>query len=253
MLHHGRHLFVDVHERYGVNDAVAWLDLLQLHCLLGGGAPAPRPLLDLVMCQFGNQYSQRRTYFTPVQRAQHAWAHFGDLWRQAPPANENELCDWAMVAGWIADRTGPSRFDPRQRTLGFGHLVKKARAWEGKRSASVSMQNGLLPVWRDAVSDDGWELRFLKDRVACWNEGTAMGHCLGRRGGPSLELNKLFASVYFEGRHTGTAFYSGQGNQWTLTEAHGKFNRPLSTLELRALRRLGKRICQPAYPCGGRR
>ena len=253
MLRHGRHLFVDVQERYGVNDAAAWLDLLQLHSLLGGDAPAPRPLLDLVMRQFGNQFSQRRTYFTPVQKAQQAWAHFGDLWRKSPHANEQELEDWALVAGWIADPLGPSRFDACQRALGFGHLVKKARAWEENRSAWVSVHNEILPVWHAAISDSDWELRFLKDRAAFWKEGTDMGHCLGRRGGPSLESCKLFASVFFQGRHTGTALYTGQRDLWTLAEAHGKFNRPLSTQELRALRRLGKRISQPTYPCGVRR
>lgn len=253
MLRHGRHLFVDVHERYGVNDEAAWLDLLQLHSLLGGDAPAPRPLLDLVMRQFGNQFTQRRTYFTPVQRAQQAWAHFGDLWRKTPPSNEQELEDWALVAGWIADPLGPNRFDARQRALGFGHLVKKARTWEKHRSDWMSMNNGLTPVWHTPVSDQFWELRFLKDRASFWAEGTTMGHCLGRRGGPSLGLCKLFASVYFEGRHIGTALYTGQGVQWNLTEAHGKFNRPLTAQELRALRRVGKLICQPAYPCGGRR
>ncbi len=253
MLRHGRHLFVDVHERYGVNDAATWLDLLQLHSLLGGDAAAPRPLLDLVMRQFGNQFSQRRAYFAPVQKAQQAWAHFGDLWRKAPPANEREMDDWALVAGWIADPLGPSRFDACQRSLGFDHLVRKARAWEENRSAWVSVHNALLPVWHAAVSDSDWDLRFLKDRTAFWKEGTDMGHCLGRRGGPSLGLCKLFASVFFQGQHIGTALYTGQGDQWALAEAHGKYNQPLSAQQLRALRRLGKRICQPAYPCGGRR
>lgn len=253
MVRYGRHLFVDVRERYGVNDAAAWLDLLQLHSLLGGDAPAPRPLLDLVIRQFGNQFCQRRTYFTPMQRAQQAWAHFGDLWRKSPPTNEQELEDWGLVAGWIADPLGPSRFDTCQRDLGFGHLVKKARAWEENRSAWVLVHNGLLPVWHAAISNRDWELRFLKDRAAFWKEGTDMGHCLGRRGGPSLESCKLFASVFFQGRHIGTALYTGQGDRWTLAEAHGKFNRSLSAQELRALRGLGKRICQPAYPCGGPR
>ena len=80
-----------------------------------------------------------------------------------------------------------------------------------------------------------------------------MGHCLGRQGGPSLGPGKLFASVYFQGRHIGTALYTGKADQWTLAEAHGKYNQPLSAQELRALRGLGTRICQPAYPCGGRR
>lgn len=253
MLRHGRRLFVDVCERYGFNDEAAWLDLLQLHSLLGGDEPAPRPLLDLVMRQFGNQFSPRKSYFSPVQKAGQAWAHFGELWRKAPPANERELDEWALVAGWIADPMGPSRFDARQRAMGFGHLVKKARAWEKNRSAWVSMHNGLLPVWHAAVSNSVWELRFLKDRAAFWNEGTDMGHCLGRRGGPSLGPGKLFASVCFQGRHIGTALYTGKDHQWTLAEAHGKYNQPLSAQELRALRRLGKRICQPAYPCGGAR
>lgn len=40
MLRHGRRLFVDVRERYGFNHEAAWMDLLQLHTLLGGGREA---------------------------------------------------------------------------------------------------------------------------------------------------------------------------------------------------------------------
>lgn len=251
MLRHGRHLFVEVRERYGVSDMTAWLDLLQLHSLLGGDAPAPAPLLDLVMRQFGNRFSQRRKYFTPVQRALQAWEHFGELWRKSPPANERELDDWALVAGWIADPMGPCRFDARQRALGFEHLVKKARAWERSRSALVATHNEPLPVWHAPVRDQLWELRFLKDRMAFWNEGTAMGHCLGRRGGPTVGADKLFASVYFQGRHIGTALYTGHARQWALAEAHGKFNRPLAAQELHALRKLAHHLCKPSYLRGG--
>lgn len=253
MLRHGRRLFVDVRERYGFNDEAAWLDLLQLHTVLGGDAPAPRPLLDLAMRLFGNPCAPRRAYFTPVRRSIQAWVHLGDLWRKAPPTNDQEMEDWALVAGWIADPMGPARFDARQRALGFEHLVRKARAWEQNRSAWVSAHNVLLPVWHAPVSCQRWELRFVKDRAAFWTEGTDMGHCLGRQGGPSLGPGKLFASVYFQGRHIGTALYTGKADQWTLAEAHGKYNQPLSAQELRALRGLGTRICQPAYPCGGRR
>ena len=253
MLRHGRRLFVDVRERYGFNDEAAWLDLLQLHAVLGGDAPAPRPLLDLVMRLFGNPSAPRSAYFTPVRRSIQAWVHFGDRWRKAPPTTGQEMEDWALVAGWIADPMGPARFDARQRALGFEHLVRKARAWEQNRSAWVSAHNVLLPVWHAPVSYQRWELRFVIDRAAFWKEGTDMGHCLGRQGGPSLGPGKLFASVYLKGRHIGTALYTGKDDQWTLAQAHGKYNQPLSEQELRALRRLGKRICQPAYPCGGRR
>ena len=252
LLRHGRRLFVDVGNRYGVNNASAWLDLLRLHLLLGDGCvPAQGVLLDLVMRQFGNPYSPRRAYFLPVQNAQQAWAHFGDLWRKAPPTNEQELENWALVASWIADPMGPARFDSRQRAMGFGHLVKKAHAWEQNRSAWVSTHNELLPVWHAPVCDQRWEVRFLKDRAAFWKEGTVMGHCLGRRGGPSPGVDKLFCSVYFEGRHIGTALYAGGDDRWSLSEAHGKRNQPLAAQELRALHRLADRIRLPVYRCGG--
>ena len=248
MLRHGRRLFVDVRERYGFNDEASWLDLLQLHSLLFGGCePAPDALLDMVMRQFGNPYSPRKSYFTPVQKSLQAWAHFGDLWRKAPPADAQELDHWALVAGWIADPMGPARFDSRQRTLGFEHLVKKARAWERNRSAWVSTHNELLPVWHGPVGDRRWEVRFLKDRAAFWKEGTDMGHCLGRRGGPTLGIDKLFGSVYFEGQHIGTALYAGHDDRWALSEAHGKFNQPLAAQALRALRKLAGHIRLPVY------
>lgn len=253
MLRHGRRLFVDVCERYGFNDEASWLDLLQLHSLLGGGcAPAPDALLDLVMRQFGNPYSPRKSYFTPVQKSLQAWAHFGDLWRKAPPADAQALDNWALVAGWIADPMGPARFDSRQRALGFDHLVKKARAWERNRSAWVSTHNELLPVWHAPVCDRRWDVRFLKDRAAFWKEGTDMGHCLGRRGGPTLGIDKLFGSVYFEGQHIGTALYAGHDDRWALSEAHGKFNQPLAAQALRALRKLAGHIRLPVYRRGMR-
>ena len=253
MLRHGRRLFLDVHERYGFNNEAAWLDFLQLHTLLGGSdSPAPGALVDMVMRQFGNPYSPRASYFTPVRRALQAWAHFGELWRNSPPTNQQELEDWALVAGWISDPKGPAKFDTCQRALGFEHLVKKARAWERNCSAWVSAHNELLPVWHAPISDQQWEVRFLKDRTSFWNEGTEMGHCLGRRGGPSISADRLYGSVYFEGKHIGTALYAGHDDQWGLSEAHGKFNRPLSEQELRALRTLAERIRLPDYRRRGR-
>ena len=253
MLRHGRRLFVDVRERYGFNHEAAWMDLLQLHTLLGGGRePAPAALLNLVMRQFGNPYSPRASYFTPVRKSLQAWAHFGDLWRKAPPADTQDLDLWALVAGWIADPTGPARFDARQRALGFEHLVKKARVWERNRATWVSTHNELLPVWHAPVCDRLWKVRFLKDRTAFWKEGTDMGHCLGRRGGPTLGVDKLFGSVYFEGKHIGTALYAGHADRWELSEAHGKFNQPLAAQALRALHKLAERIRLPVYRRRGR-
>ena len=159
---------------------------------------------------------------------------------------------WALVAGWISDPKGPAKFDTCQRALGFEHLVKKARAWERNCSAWVSAHNELLPVWHAPISDQQWEVRFLKDRTSFWNEGTEMGHCLGRRGGPSISADRLYGSVYFEGKHIGTALYAGHDDQWGLSEAHGKFNRPLSEQELRALRTLAERIRLPDYRRRGR-
>ena len=204
------------------------------------------------MRQFGNPYSPRKSYFTPVQKSLQAWAHFGDLWRKAPPADAQALDNWALVAGWIADPMGPARFDSHQRALGFDHLVKKARAWERNRSAWVSTHNELLPVWHAPVCDRRWGVRFLKDRAAFWKEGPDMGHCLGRRGGPALGIDKLFGSVYFEGRHIGTALYAGRDDRWALSEAHGKFNQPLPAQALRALRKLAGHIRLPVYRRGMR-
>ena len=97
-----------------------------------------------------------------------------------------------------------------------------------------------------------WKVHFLKDRTAFWKEGTDMGHCLGRRGGPTLGVDKLFGSVYFEGKHIGTALYAGHADRWELSEAHGKFNQPLAAQALRALHKLAERIRLPDYRRRGR-
>ena len=67
-----------------------------------------------------------------------------------------------------------------------------------------------------------------------------------------LGVDKLFGSVYFEGKHIGTALYAGHADRWELSEAHGKFNQPLAAQALRALHKLAERIRLPDYRRRGR-
>jgi hypothetical protein len=235
------------HENY-----LDWLGLLHG---LSPVRPVPEWLLRILVSQFGNERQRVHLYARYFWSDMPLWvfvvSHWVLLEQQPDEASLEEIRD---VASWIID--GPAiTLDRRQRQRGWEGLVKDARSWLRERQAE-SNKTPLPHARRIAVRRwEGWSLVPLTTEFEIWQEGTLMGHCLGRPNGPIDRGTTWFASLQHEGKRVLSCQFVTVDKRHNLVTAFGRFNATPTPEERRSLGSLLKlgtndKRKRPAKPSG---
>lgn len=215
--------------------------------LLHGLSPAkriPEWLLRILVSQFGNERQRVHLYAKRFWADMSLWAFAVRHWVHLEhEPDEAALAEIRQVALWIVD--GPEiELDRRQRQQGWVGLVERAQAWleaaQLERDQTPIPHAARIPVrqWQD------WSLVPLATDFELWQEGTLMGHCLGRYNGPKSGPGTWFASLQHGGKRVLTCQFETQGKRHQLVTALGRFNAkptPQERLGLSDVLKHGKR------------
>lgn len=172
-----------------------WLYLLHK---LSPFKPIPAWLLRILVSQYGNERQRVHLYARRFMPRMPVWTFFVNHWANVEHPGEADLAEIGQVALWGVD--GPDRhLDRRQRQQGWPGLVERARSWlEAQQRERSQKPLVLASRIRTRVRGD-WALEPLKTDHALWQEGTLMGHCLGRPNGPEAGPRTWFARVRLQG------------------------------------------------------
>ena len=212
-----------------------YLDWLRLLHGLSPSRPVPEWLLRILVSQFGNERQRVHLYARRFLSDMPLWAfvvrHWAHVEQQPKEASLEEIRD---VALWIID--GPLiTLDRRQRQRGWEGLVKDARSWLRERQAESNKtplpHASRIPVRRW----EGWSLAPLTTEFEVWQEGTLMGHCLGRPNGPKVRATTWFASLQHEGKRVLSCQFEIIDKRHKLVTSFGRFNATPTAEERRSL------------------
>lgn len=243
LLRHGDSLLVEASKRDTDSDTL-WkgIEWLKAHRMLGGSDPVPSDLMALIRRHLGD--------FTWVRyHCASVLAFLVCLWRQNPPQTRDTLREWVEVLEWMAADGVPSRLNAVQRSMRLPHLVRRARKWQRAQERQRLANLKPLYVWHESVGSPRWQLVFLRTRRDLLDEGEAMANCLGH-GGPSASYDTLFAKVFEDGEHEGTAFYRFEEGNWHLSDVRGRFNSEWSEERRAPLVALAGLIVRPIFNTG---
>jgi hypothetical protein len=218
------------------------LDLLKTHAVLGQGTLLPEGLFDRLTKQLGPP-----TWGWHDEGA--VLTHVAGLWRAQPPQTEAEHADWEGVLTWMAKEGVPTRLNAWQRRHGLAYLVRRANAWRQREERRWQATLKPLYVWHDTVERDGWRLVFMRTRRDLIEEGEAMGNCLAN-GSHTVSFDTLYARVYRQDEHQGTALYVFGDGDWPLRDALQRFNQSFEEDDFAQLQRLGSLIRRPVFNTG---
>jgi hypothetical protein len=218
------------------------LDLLKTHAVLGQGTLLPEALFDRLTKQLGPP-----TWGWHDEGA--VLTHVAGLWRAQPPQTEAEHADWEGVLTWMAKEGVPTRLNAWQRRHGLAYLVRRANAW--RQREEIRWQATLKPlyVWHEPVEGDGWRVVFMRTRRYLIEEGEAMGNCLAN-GSYTVSFDTLYARLYRQEEHLGTALFMFRDGIWHLKDALRRFNQSFEEDDFAQLQRLGSLIRRPVFNTG---
>lgn len=227
-----RHFIANLqHENYQ-----DWLYLLHK---LSPFKPIPAWLLRILVSQYGNERQRVHLYARRFQPSMPLWTYLVKHWVDVEHPSEADLAEIGQVALWIVD--GPDRhLDRRQRQQGWAGLVERAGAWlaeqlRERNQAPLALASRIRTrTWED------WTLVPLTTDHALWQEGTLMGHCLGRNNGPKAGRTTWFGSLQHLGKRVLTCHFETANGRHRLVTALGRFNARPTPEERRVLSQLLK-------------
>lgn len=228
----GQRLFLPTLDYYRRMDAPTWLDHLRVVTWLDDPSlPQPqqlpqRWLLDVIFLLHGNPQQRRLSYCHVLYPRIALWTHLLRLWAGQPQPASAQMADLVAVANWIADAKLVD-LNREQRALGWRYLVKRAKAWHGRKRRLAAVQRLPALALHAALQRGEWSLNLLSDSFELWQEGAQMGHCLGKDLAAELGPNLIYASVLEQGRRIATAEFRWNGQRWVLAQARGRFNQNL--------------------------
>lgn len=197
-----------------------WLRLLHG---LSPSKPIPSWLLRILVSQFGNERQRVHLYARRFWPRMSLWAFMVKHWVAVTESAEGDLAGIGQVALWIVD--GPDDvLDRRQRQQGWAGLLERARAWlateqQDRDQTPLPLASQIRPRhWEE------WTLVPLATQHALWEEGTHMGHCLGRDNGPKPGASTWFASLQCLGKRVLTCQFETTDGRHRLVTAMGRFN-----------------------------